>query len=376
LSGPPRLTFSESFLGDPVLERFLHPPGKKLHPSDGLLGHAALLVNSGGVKNLAVLAFPIRDVSSLRSDESPPVCNSGQSHNRTYESIIRRSSYEGARMLGTRILLVDDNESVRVTMQKVLETNGFQVVAAANVNAALRFIAMSVRPFDVLLSDLHMPGKGDGLVVASAMRHSNPEAITLLMSGYPEMLEAAAAIRLQADHILVKPLEIQPLIDLIREELSNRKTIPRKDIAETVATILEQNSALTIEHWLERVAANKDLAQIAITAEERTGHLPRLIEDLVRRLREPQSLETGRTDSAGAREHGTLRRQQGYSAGMIVEESRMLQVSIFQTLQNNLNKVNFSLVLMDVMVLADEIDWQLTQAIRSYMGEQSAPVAA
>jgi len=52
----------------------------------------------------------------------------------------------------------------------------------------------------------------------------------------------------------------------------------------------------------------------------------------------------------------------------------MLQVSIFQTLQSNLNRVNFSQLLMNVMVIADEVDWQLTQAIRSYVGEQHSPV--
>jgi electron transfer flavoprotein alpha/beta subunit len=54
---------------------------------------------------------------------------------------------------------------------------------------------------------------------------------------------------------------------------------------------------------------------------------------------------------------------------MMVEESRMLQVSIFQTLQNNLHKVNFSLVLVGVMAIADEVDSQLAQAMASYVTE-------
>lgn len=54
---------------------------------------------------------------------------------------------------------------------------------------------------------------------------------------------------------------------------------------------------------------------------------------------------------------------------MLVEESWMLQVSIFQTLQNNLQKVDFSLLLVDVMVIADEVDSQLAQAMTSYIAE-------
>lgn len=54
---------------------------------------------------------------------------------------------------------------------------------------------------------------------------------------------------------------------------------------------------------------------------------------------------------------------------MLVEESRMLQVSIFQTLQNNLQSVDFSLLLVDVMAIADEVDSQLAQAMTSYIAE-------
>jgi hypothetical protein len=56
---------------------------------------------------------------------------------------------------------------------------------------------------------------------------------------------------------------------------------------------------------------------------------------------------------------------------MIIEESRILQVSIFQTLQNNLTTVDFSILLWDVMTIADEVDSQLKQTISSFM-EQAA----
>ena len=51
---------------------------------------------------------------------------------------------------------------------------------------------------------------------------------------------------------------------------------------------------------------------------------------------------------------------------MLVEESRMLQVSIFQTLQNNLPSIDFSVLLIGVMTIADEVDSQLSQAMESY----------
>jgi YesN/AraC family two-component response regulator len=56
-------------------------------------------------------------------------------------------------------------------------------VAAANVTQALRLIATEA--FDALITDLHMPNAGDGFTVISVMRHSQPDAVTLLVSGYP-----------------------------------------------------------------------------------------------------------------------------------------------------------------------------------------------
>jgi hypothetical protein len=52
---------------------------------------------------------------------------------------------------------------------------------------------------------------------------------------------------------------------------------------------------------------------------------------------------------------------------MVVEESRILQVSIFNTLQKNLSRVDFSKVLLDVITIADEVDSQLKQAMLSYV---------
>ena len=98
-----------------------------------------------------------------------------------------------------RVLVVDDDDGVRMMMEAGLERDGFEVVTASNVSDALRHIA--TEHFDVLLSDLHMPLAGDGFTVVSAMRHANPTAVTLLLSAFPEMNAAAQAIMHQADEI-------------------------------------------------------------------------------------------------------------------------------------------------------------------------------
>jgi hypothetical protein len=79
--------------------------------------------------------------------------------------------------------------------------------------------------------------------------------------------------------------------------------------------------------------------------------------------------------SFGAAEHGADRYSQGYTAAMLVEESRILQSSIFHTLQKNLANIDYSELLVGVMTIADEIDSQLSQAVARYTREaQRAPI--
>src|SRR4030088_554710 len=120
-----------------------------------------------------------------------------------------------------RVLLVDDDEAVRTMMSATLERKGFDVVPAASVTEALKFIIPE--SFDVLITDLHMPNPSDGFAVITAMRHSQPDALTLLVSGYPDVQSAMAAILLEADEIIVKPFEVGRLADLAREKMTTRK---------------------------------------------------------------------------------------------------------------------------------------------------------
>ncbi len=189
----------------------------------------------------------------------------------------------------------------------------------------------------------------------------------VLVIAYPAMKEAAAAILMQADEILAKPLEPKALVEIIRAGLKRARTPER--IVENVANSLEREAQATIQDWLLRVDLEPEIITVPLDFETRCAHLPQLFRDLVSRLRHPLPLGTRALVSSAAGEHGLLRRMQGYSAAMMVEESRMLQVSIFQTLQNNLRQVDFSLLLMDVMAIADEVDSQLAQAMTSYVAE-------
>jgi hypothetical protein len=130
---------------------------------------------------------------------------------------------------------------------------------------------------------------------------------------------------------------------------------------------------MVIQNWLGMVEQSAELTCIPLSRHERTGHLPKLLRDLIRRLRLGSRLAT--PISVAGRDHGEIRRQQGYTPPMVVEESRFLQVSIFGTLERNMSSVDFSRVLSDIVTIADECDSQLKQAILSYGPALFRPVS-
>jgi len=179
--------------------------------------------------------------------------------------------------LSPHVLLVEDDDAIRKTTALILEEAGFHVVEVSGVQAALELLPL--QRFDALLTDLHMPFDGDGLTVVSAMRHFNPEAVTLILSGYPEMDRAAAAILAQADGILVKPCGARNIIDSLWDRLKKgRVDLP---IPATVATILDEGTQATISDWLVRVAENSHFLTVKMADKDRSLHLPQLFRDLV-----------------------------------------------------------------------------------------------
>ena len=142
---------------------------------------------------------------------------------------------------------------------------------------------------------------------------------------------------------------------------------------DSVADILEREVPNLISEWLARVEQEPDLTHIPLNFEERTGHLPHLLHDVINRLR--MDVGTKAPISKAAAEHGDLRRKQGYTVAMAVEESRLLQVSIFTTLHKNTNDLEFSKLLPDVVTIADEVDAQLKEQMLRFMAADAAEQA-
>jgi hypothetical protein len=143
---------------------------------------------------------------------------------------------------------------------------------------------------------------------------------------------------------------------------------------ESVADILERDLDAVIQEWLGRVDKEPELTAVPLSFEERTGHLPQLLRDVIVRLRLDD--ETKAEVSKAAAHHGDLRAQQGYTVAMAVEESRLLQVSIFTTLHKSQSHLEFDVLLPDVVTIADEVDAQLKQQMLRFMASDAAKVRA
>ena len=137
-----------------------------------------------------------------------------------------------------------------------------------------------------------------------------------------------------------------------------------------VADILEREVEPMTKEWLRRVNLVPELTEIPLSNADRICHLPNLYRDLIFRLR--LATDTKLPISVAATAHGLIRRAQGYTAAMLIEESRLLQVATFGTLHLHQSELDHSQVLLDVTVIADEVDAQLMETVRSLTAAAAA----
>src|SRR5580698_10993785 len=120
-----------------------------------------------------------------------------------------------------RLLFVDDEPAIRITLPAILKQKGFDVMTAASVPEALNL--MNAEKFEVLISDLNIGEPGDGFTVVSAMRRVQPEAATFILTGYPDFESALLAIRNQVDDYFSKPLKVPDLVAAIHAVHSGKR---------------------------------------------------------------------------------------------------------------------------------------------------------
>ena len=268
---------------------------------------------------------------------------------------------------GPTILLVDDEENIRITLGELLRRHGFNVTTAGTVTLALTLISQS--PFDVLIADLNLGHPSDGFIVVSAMRRMHPDSLTFILTGYPDFETALEAIRQHVNDYLIKPTPIEEMIEKINAALLNRQAHLQSGKAKRVPDVLEENRDFVIHEWVRNVEGHTELMRVKLSGIDRKDHIPELLDEAVERARGGLIGEKRRVV---AEQHGILRYQQGYSVPMLVLESRLLQDEIAKCVRRNLLTIDMSHLISDLTNTWGTIASELQESIRAFMNEQAA----
>ncbi len=158
-----------------------------------------------------------------------------------------------------RLLVVDDEESLRITTAAILENEGYIVDTASSGDEAV--VLLNDTDYDLVLTDLHMEG-GDGLSVLSQIRRHAPLTISVVLTGFASVESAIAALQEGAYDYLVKPCDIESMKHTIRRGVEHRRLM----LAEQKARTDLQQLNLDLEKRIEQRTAelrqlNAELAE-------------------------------------------------------------------------------------------------------------------
>ena len=262
----------------------------------------------------------------------------------------------------TRLLFVDDEESIRITLPAILQREGFDVTSAGTVREALELITQ--QQFDVLLTDLNIGNPGDGFTVVSAMRRTQPTAATFILTGYPDFQTALEAIRQQVDDYLTKPADINKLVEKMKGKLNQPRHL-RQQPPKRLAALISDNAERIVNDWLEAVKKDEELRSVRLTDQEYVDHLPWVLQSLILALNGEKPEAAAEALNAAAK-HGVERKKHGYNIPMLVREAGILHNVISGILQESLLEVDLSTVIGDSMKMGENLNGSLEQSIRAF----------
>lgn len=124
----------------------------------------------------------------------------------------------------TRILFVDDEVSIRLTLPRVLAKSGFDITSVGSLDDALAEI--KTKKFDILISDLNLPQPNAGFAVIEAMRKAQPRCINFILTGYPGDESLQRANGHDVAHYFIKPVEIEEMVKMMKKKLAANDSIP------------------------------------------------------------------------------------------------------------------------------------------------------
>ena len=138
-----------------------------------------------------------------------------------------------------KVLVVDDEESVVVTIKAILQLDGYNVETTMSGKQARKMVRET--EYDLVLTDLRLED-GDGLDVLKAVRESYPETVTIMLTGYASLESAIQALRAGAYDYLVKPSEVEELRSTVARGIERRRL--GQELRLRVAELADLNASL------------------------------------------------------------------------------------------------------------------------------------
>ena len=121
-----------------------------------------------------------------------------------------------------RILFVDDEAGIRLTLPRVLAKFGFDVTSAGSLDDALTAI-QSVK-FAILLTDLNLPQPNAGFAVIEAMCKAQPRCVNFILTGYPGDESLLRANGNGVAHYFIKPVDIEEMVETMKNKLAAQES--------------------------------------------------------------------------------------------------------------------------------------------------------
>jgi len=141
-----------------------------------------------------------------------------------------------------RILIVDDDESIRNTVKIILEDEGYIVDLAGTGNEAIKMTQKMA--YNVALLDIRLPDM-EGVELLKLIKDNVPRTRKIMVTGYPSMQSAITALNKNADAYLVKPVDVEKLINTVKDQLRQQeeeKTFSEMKVAEFIETRVKEIS--------------------------------------------------------------------------------------------------------------------------------------
>lgn len=160
--------------------------------------------------------------------------------------------------MSARILIVDDEESIRFSLRRALERDGHEVWTAGDGHEALRLVQHHI--FDLILTDLKMEGV-DGAEVMRQARAMSPDTAIILLTGYATLESAIEALRRGAIDYLVKPCSSADIRASVEKGLSRRfRKLRRRQLLQQMSATLAELREETFPHTQTPVPSPVPLA--------------------------------------------------------------------------------------------------------------------